>query len=358
MKTNPRFLLRPLCFALYALLSGHYLAACSTQTVAPDAPPAVVTASSQPDPEESALEEKDTKAMAELVGLTPLSAETGTTPPLQTVPIDDLVLPVTNPAAFISTDFGQSEPLKKLPDDNSAQELDETQEEISIVTWRAERGHAASQLMLGQAYLRGNRVPQDFERARLWLELASMQGDHVAQYELGSLHYTGQGVRKDYINAREWWLESAINGNSDAQQKLGYLYSEGLGVNRDFARARNWYLKAANLGHSQAQTLLGSLYHEGERLPQDYAEAIKWYRLAALQGHPHAQYTLGTLYHDGLGTETDYIKCAAWVDLALDSGYPDELDAGTVCRNYLDEQAQAQADTLASEWKASIGTHN
>ena len=224
-------------------------------------------------------------------------------------------------------------------------------DDISVITWRAERGHVDSQLLLGKAYATGERVEVDLEQARLWLELASIQGNRQAQYELGKMYFSGTGVNKNFLNAREWWIESAISGSDKAQQKLGYLYSEGLGVERDFDKAKNWYLKAANLGNAEAQTLLGSLYHEGNRLPENYDEAIKWYRLAARQGHPHAQYALGILYHDGLGTEADPLKCAAWVDVAVANGYTDDLGAGKECRSKLDQQSTIEADILANEWK-------
>lgn len=228
----------------------------------------------------------------------------------------------------------------------------EQTDDISIITWRAERGHIESQLILGTAYANGTLVEKDPEQARLWLELASMQGDRGAQYELGKMYYSGTGVRRDYLNAREWWIESAISGNDKAQQKLGYLYSEGLGVTQDFNKAKNWYLKAANLGNAEAQTLLGSLYHEGNRIQQDYKEAVKWYRLAARQGHPYAQYTLGILYHDGLGTEADPVKCAAWVEVAKTNGHVDDLGASEACRAKLDEQSLAESNALAEQWKA------
>ena len=55
-------------------------------------------------------------------------------------------------------------------------ERSEQTDDISVITWRAERGHIESQLMLGKAYAAGTLVEKDIEQARLWLELASMQG--------------------------------------------------------------------------------------------------------------------------------------------------------------------------------------
>jgi len=223
---------------------------------------------------------------------------------------------------------------------------------VTLTTWRAERGHLESQVTLGMAYAHGKEgVKKDPDQAKLWLELASMKGHSEAQYELGKLFYTGSGADKDYFNAREWWLESAAQGNIDAQQMMGYLYSEGLGVEQDFGKAKTWYLKAAREGHAEAQTLLGSLYHEGNRIPHDYSEAFKWYKLAAEQGHAHAQYTLAKLYHDGLGTMIDFIQCAAWVDVATANGFEDIHKAREACRSQLDDLGNRTATHLANTWK-------
>lgn len=264
--------------------------------------------------------------------------------------IDSDTAPVAQVQTLVQAALDQSSAQDTYAPATVKKRLQQT-DDISVITWRAERGHVDSQLLLGKAYATGNGVDLDLEQARLWLELASIQGDRQAQYELGKMYFTGTGVAKDLLNAREWWIESAISGDDRAQQKLGYLYSEGLGVERDFNQAKNWYLKAANLGNAEAQTLLGSLYHEGNRLPENYNEAIKWYRLAATQGHPHAQYALAILYHDGLGTEADPIKCSAWVDVAVANGYVDDLGAGKECRSKLEQQATIDANILADEWK-------
>jgi len=288
------------------------------------------TASSIKADDPESTEAKITESDADLL----LTQTPRTKTPLTTVNIDD---------------FKEMNP-KVLAQEGEAQG-EQPSIDINLATGRAERGDVESQLALATAYANGHGVEKDLEQAKLWFELASMQGNSTAQYELGQLFYMGQGVRKDYFNAREWWMESAQAGNIDAQQKIGYLYSEGLGVDRDFEQAKLWYTKAANGGHAEAQTLLGSLYHEGNRITHNYVEAFKWYKLAAEQGHAHAQYTLATLYHDGLGTQVDYIQCAAWVDVAVANGFFDEHKAGETCRAELDDITNQTATQLGNAWK-------
>ncbi len=306
------------------LLAALSISACASHNIAPETVPTLVPTAA-------------------------VSADTSVTPTADTNDAIDPLLASTPADSTRLDDIRLDTVAQQSSDNETPARLDP----VSVITWRAERGHSASQLQLGRAYATGDRVEKDLEAARLWLELAAMQSNNEAQYELGTLYFTGNGVRRDYFNAREWWLEAAVNGNSDAQQKLGYLYSEGLGVERDFKRAKTWYVKAASLGHAEAQTLLGSLHHEGDRLPTDYEEAIKWYTMAARQGHAHAQYTLATLYHDGLGATTDYVQCAAWADVAVANGYPDELKAGSICRSKLDEAQQSQATELGNSYMRS-----
>jgi TPR repeat protein len=51
----------------------------------------------------------------------------------------------------------------------------------------AEQGNPGAQFNLGQLYLKGHGVPQDYVQARQWFERAALQGQATAQYNLGLL---------------------------------------------------------------------------------------------------------------------------------------------------------------------------
>lgn len=79
----------------------------------------------------------------------------------------------------------------------------------------AEQGNAAAQHDLGQMYVNGNGVPQDYAEAVKWFRLAAEQYA-PAQASLGWLYKLGLGVPQDFVTAHMWFNISAAGGNTFA----------------------------------------------------------------------------------------------------------------------------------------------
>ncbi len=107
------------------------------------------------------------------------------------------------------------------------------------------------------------------------------QGDAVAQYYLGNLYMTGLGVPQDYAEAERWYRRAVEQGYASAQFNLGVKYYNSLP--QDYAEAAKWFRKAANQGNADAQYNLGVIYDKGYGVPQDYVQAHMWFNLAAAQ---------------------------------------------------------------------------
>jgi hypothetical protein len=58
----------------------------------------------------------------------------------------------------------------------------------------AEQGDARAQNSLGQMYVSGQGVPQDYKEALKWFRLAAEQGHEDAQFGLAVMYITGDGV--------------------------------------------------------------------------------------------------------------------------------------------------------------------
>jgi TPR repeat protein len=167
--------------------------------------------------------------------------------------------------------------------------------DLATIRERANAGDAQAQNLLGNMYVVGKNLPQDYATARGWYEKAATQGRADAQFNLGALYRNGQGVPQDYAKAREWYEKAAAQGYAMAQYNLGYLYHNGQGVPQDYAMARQWWEQVAAQGYAMAQNNLGVLYHNGQGVPQNYAIARGWYEKAAAQGYAGAQNNLGNL---------------------------------------------------------------
>ena len=58
--------------------------------------------------------------------------------------------------------------------------------------------------------------------------------DVIAQYFLGEMYLHGKGVAQDFAQAASWYERAAINGHPDAQAAIGSLEMLGLGVARSY----------------------------------------------------------------------------------------------------------------------------
>ena len=184
----------------------------------------------------------------------------------------------------------------------------------------ADRGDAAAQYRLSEAYRQGRGVPFDPASAIAWLRKAAEQGYPKAEGALGTVYLGGSGVPRDLATAVSWLRKGADHGDPLAQSNLAAVYTDGAGVARDDAQAILLANKAASQGYPGGEYLLAMLYLQGRGVPADPALALTWMRKAADQGLASAQIQLGFSYAVGRGTGVDYIQAAAWFRKAADQG--------------------------------------
>ena len=131
-------------------------------------------------------------------------------------------------------------------------------------------------------------VQRDFETALKIFKPLADKGNAAAQVNVGNLYMKGLGVEQNYHLAQHWYLKAANQGERMAQTKLGILYFYGLGIPKNPAEAAAWFQKAAEAGETSAQSILGSLYASGEGVVKDPALAFYWYTMAEEQGNKEA----------------------------------------------------------------------
>jgi len=77
---------------------------------------------------------------------------------------------------------------------------------------------------LGNAYHRGQGVPQDDREAIRLYRRAADQGDAAAQCQLGFSNEERSGVNNDVFEAVRWFRLSADQGYKEARFKIGVYY--------------------------------------------------------------------------------------------------------------------------------------
>jgi TPR repeat protein len=76
---------------------------------------------------------------------------------------------------------------------------------------------------LGEIYLNGNVVPQDFTQARSFLREAAQRGDARAALDLGRMARDGIGAAADPVEAYAWLEIAALHGNAQARTERDHL---------------------------------------------------------------------------------------------------------------------------------------
>jgi len=82
----------------------------------------------------------------------------------------------------------------------------------------------------------------DYAMALEHLKPAAEADDVIAQFYLGEMYLHGKGVDQDFEQAAGWYERAAINGHPDAQVAIGSLEMLGLGVPRHPTSGYFWLI--------------------------------------------------------------------------------------------------------------------
>lgn len=157
---------------------------------------------------------------------------------------------------------------------------------------------------LGRIYEKGQLTSINLPKARSFYERAAEKGFVVAMYNLGRMYAEGRGTQKNIEKAILYYEKAASNGLPGAMNNLGLLYRNEL---KDYTKSIVWFEKAINTGYfSEAMTNLGIMYHEGEGVNQDYGTAKLLFEQASNKGDNMAMMLLADMYLRGEGGTVDY----------------------------------------------------
>ncbi|MFC7421863.1 tetratricopeptide repeat protein [Iodobacter arcticus] len=124
----------------------------------------------------------------------------------------------------------------------------------------AEAGDQKARYQLGMAYLKGDTVSANPEKARLWFSTAGQLG----VYRLGMMTLKGEGGPKDQAKGIEMVQSAAKSNDPAAIYTLGNWYRYGDYLAQDQHAAIRHYKKAANLQYVPALQELALAYEMGE----------------------------------------------------------------------------------------------
>lgn len=95
-------------------------------------------------------------------------------------------------------------------------------EALNILLPLAEKGHPASEHLVGFLYRMNKGVPIDVQKSIYWIKKSAEAGNAEAAETLATLYTTGDGVEKNDAEALKWYQKAADGGIESAQGVLDH----------------------------------------------------------------------------------------------------------------------------------------
>jgi uncharacterized protein len=219
-----------------------------------------------------------------------------------------------------------------------------------LIDGAAQKGVLDAQMLLGMAYFAGKYFPQDRIKAAPYLQMAAAQGNAMAQYYVGMMYLRGGGLERSAEKALPYLRQAADQNYAAAEYDLGAMYFQGIGAAVDKPRACALYARASDQGHLAAINDLGWCYQNGEGVEKDLSKAKALYSKAAEAGHLRAQGNLAMLYRESGEFEKAYV----WLRIAEVGGGGAQARPvmEDVKRHMTREQIEA-AEIQVTEWETA-----
>ncbi len=116
---------------------------------------------------------------------------------------------------------------------------------LPLFTEAARRGESGAMLSLGEMYLFGAGVNQDFAQAAIWFSRAVRLDNRAAEFRLGQMYAKGTEVPKNLTQAYALFHRAAEQGYVPAQTLCGTYNYYGFGISKNRTAAYYWFAKAS-----------------------------------------------------------------------------------------------------------------
>jgi hypothetical protein len=167
----------------------------------------------------------------------------------------------------------------------------------------AENGDTNAMFEVGKAYMQGQGVLENKNKAVYWMRKAIVGGNLEAKEEM-----------EDAFNE---YRKGAEQGDPDSMAGLIFFYLWGLSGEEDFKQAEYWAKKLnANIKYKLGAKAI--LMIVGVLLPaNNFRELME----GAQKGNPNYQYGLGFAYLKGFGTDINPQQAVFWFQKAVEQGH-------------------------------------
>lgn len=213
------------------------------------------------------------------------------------------------------------------------------QADRSQLEQQARNGNAKAELQLALDYRDGRLgLPADPQAAAALLKQAAQRGNPDAEVLLGDAYNRGDGVARDPAAAQQLWRQAAQAGDPHAEAELGQTLINSPSLAQQ-SEGQNLLNQAAAQGDPTAEAALGI---DSTKAPESggkpgiaswlsselneltvSGQSVDSLKTRALAGDNVAQYQLAMHYRDGAwGVDADPKQALDWLQMAANHGNP------------------------------------
>ena len=171
---------------------------------------------------------------------------------------------------------------------------------------------------LGDMYLYGVGVEQNYHKALELYEEACKANDVYGCAQKGYLYLDGKGVEQNFESAFEYFSEGCSQNLTKYCVEIGQMYEKGLGRPKDSKIAMSLYQSGCNSNNANA------CYHLArtqKRMSEKKEQNFGMYSDLCLLGDLRACYDLGESYELGIGTPVSIEEAALTYQKSCDGDY-------------------------------------
>lgn len=186
------------------------------------------------------------------------------------------------------------------------------EKDIDQALWYyAIEGNSRNNLRLGQMYLTGQYLQQDYQKAFDYFSLS---------HEDEAYYYQGIFLERQhhYSSAFQAFQKGAKNFHDDCLYKVGMYLYQGLGVTKDIQEAYHYLMYAYYCLHHRATYQLGIITLQGINGHQNVSQGIQYLKQAADLNDHEACMMLARLYQYGEHVKQDTDQALLYVQKARD----------------------------------------
>lgn len=179
----------------------------------------------------------------------------------------------------------------------------------------ADQGYQDARRLLAWRYVKGEQVPQNWNRARGLYQALAEEGDNLSAAQLGLMQMFGIGGERNRAAAVAELEKSAELPVVAYTLALAHRYGIGTAVDND--QAQQYLDRANNAEFARAANLQGQWLATGDSDERD--DADEWFRRAVTEQSVMPQFNLGLSYWRGVDVRQDFEQARRWLTPVQDN---------------------------------------